>query len=130
MKNNNLKPGKNKPLKPLFYVLMTIGILFIAFVSFVLTGWGTNIFSEWREAFFREIRSETEFVIGDKEENPTLIPEISENDDKDKTEIIEEKPVYDGQLIEDFFPLKIIIPKIIICFLLIIFINILSYPIF
>ena len=116
MKNNkNLEPRKDKLSKPLFYILIIVSIVFIIFmalVSFIFTGWGTNLFSEWREAFFREIRSESEYIISDKEENPTLIPEISENDEKDKTEIIEEESVYDPKFIKDYFPLKIIIPKI------------------
>ena len=112
--NKNLESRRTKHSKTLFYILITTGILFVllmALFSFIFTGWGTDVFSEWREAFLREINIEEDYVIDDDKDTITSTIKIPKDSQKEKEASVKES---DDRIrtIGDFFPLKMIIPKI------------------
>jgi len=123
----NLKSKKIKAYKVLLYMLIVIGtllILYPVYTNFIAGSRETTVLSAWedqKEEYFEKIETEKEFS------NETDIEQTSEdiNEDRDNSGENEEVTLefagdiageaildYSDLTIEDFFPLKMLIPKI------------------
>ena len=107
MNNRDLKSKRVKILKTVLIILAGTGIIFVFYLvitNFTNSEIGTAIRSEWRKT----IISETEI----KEEEIEKTIEPSMDFDKDEEEPISQESDPEDPTVDDYFPLKIIIPKI------------------
>ncbi len=110
----NKKDPEQKDRKAFKYFLTSIGIvavLAIIMASFILTGWGTDIFSEWRESIIKQVKTEEESLVNEENTIETVI-ELEKDLPEDEESATGPYLDYKNLTAEDFFPLKIIIPKI------------------
>lgn len=107
MKNKkDLKSKKIKTIKLILYTLIGIGILIVIYLLY------TNFITTGRETYYKKVEVEENYDIVDKKDITEKITESSKDHDRDEEVYIKEESDYENLKIEDFFPLKISIPKI------------------